>query len=197
MKINHSLRTRIPLLALSIAIGAASLLLQQFDGRKIVTAVLADSSRPVLLEVTNTHFMRGQEIPSVFLRITTDGVAYCEILKFSGKEADKFKRKKLTAKELDEVKADLNQSQVMDAGERYEFSRMVIDSWMEWTVTIPRAGREQHVAISFTRTSDAKARPYPDALAKLGCLILKLRGEVYGDDTGYYRPACEKAQVSF
>jgi hypothetical protein len=197
MKINHSLRSRIVPLGLSIAVFTAGLFIHQFGSREVVTAVLADSSTPALLEVTNTHFTRGREVPSVFLKITADGVVYCEEVKFSGKEGGKFKRKKLTAREFDEVKAAVNQSQVVEAEGRYEFARIVIDSWMEWTVAIPRAGSEQHIAIAFARTSDAKDRPHPDALAKLGCLILKLRGEVYGDDTEYYRPAFDKAQVSF
>lgn len=189
MRFRFSFRPRaLPLIGF-VLIFAAGLIPNEISQSMLVAAPKG-SSAPVLLELTNTLFTRGREIPSVFLKVRTDGIAECQRVKFSGSEASKFKRKKLSETELDEVKAVLDESQLADVEGQYEFTRGVIDSWMEWIITIPRSEHEQHITISFARTSDAKSRPYPEPLAKLGCLVLKIRGEVYGDDTDYYRPAC-------
>ncbi len=85
-----------------------------------------------------------------------------------------------------EMNAVLNEPGLRDVKGRYELGRIVIDSWMEWDIRIDAPRSIRGVTISF---AGAPSR-YPDALGRLGCLILAARREVYGDDTDYYRPAC-------
>jgi hypothetical protein len=59
----------------------------------------------------------------------------------------------------------------------------VIDSWMEWDIKLPRAKGIQSIEVaSFSPASARKKnQPYPDSLVTLGCSILKIRHDVFGD----------------
>jgi len=121
----------------------------------------------------------------VYLRLFSDGTAECHAI---GNEKDAVKMKHLPPKEFAEVETLLNQPALRDVNGRYELPRMVFDSWMEWDLRIGDPSRLQNVTVSFA--GSAGHRRYPDALGRLGCLVVKLRNEVYGDNTDYYQPAC-------
>ena len=60
----------------------------------------------------------------------------------------------------------------------------VIDSWMEWDIKVPHGWHKERIKVlSFSPASARKKnQPYPPALLKLGCLIWKLRNDVFGDE---------------
>jgi hypothetical protein len=147
----------------------------------------SDSNAKVILEVVNNYFTMGKIIPSLYLRLFSDGAAECHAEKFSGQE-DSVKNQYLPAKEFSEIRAVLNQPGLRDVRGRYERSRMVIDSWNEWELRASDSQLAQDVTISFG--SATQLRSYPKALAALGCQIIKIRAELCGDNTDYYRPAC-------
>ncbi len=147
---------------------------------------LPSKTTEVLLEVVNRHFTIGKKIPSVYLRLFSDGTAECHTMNSGEKDAVKIKH--LQPKEFAEVQTVLNQPGLRDVKGRYELPRMVFDSWMEWDLRIGDSAPLQNVTVSFA--GSAGQRGYPDALRRLGCLIVKLRNEVYGDNTDYYQPAC-------
>lgn len=171
---------------------AASLTLTGFRGQTGSSSESSTVPPPpqILLEVVNKHFTVGKKIPSVYLRLFSDGTAECHVIKSSGYEKDTVKTKRLQPKEFAEAKAVLDDAGLQDITGRYELPRLVFDSLMEWDLGIHDSDTQQNVTVSFAGPPDQTR--YPDALGTLGCLIVRLRGEVYGDNTDYYRPACTK-----
>ena len=134
----------------------------------------------------------GTNIQSVYLRLFSDGTAECHAVKFRRDDEDAVKEKHLQPQEFAEAKALLGQPGLRQVKGRYEFPRMVIDSWMEWDMRIRNSASVRHVTISFAHLANHVT--YPPALGRLGCLILKVRHDVYGDGTDYYRQACGDSQ---
>jgi hypothetical protein len=147
---------------------------------------------PVIVEVMNYHFTMGRKIPSVFLKVLSDGTVECHSLRSAGPEANVVKTKVLTPDEFHEVKEVIDQSKLLHAERRYELTHPVIDSWMEWHIRIPRAEGEQDIAIAAFASTPLRDDPYPIAVVRLGCTISKLRDEVYGDEPQYRRSECKK-----
>jgi hypothetical protein len=137
-------------------------------------------TREIILEVMNKHFTRGTTIPSLYLRVFSDGTAECHTEKFSGEEKDVTKRKVLGTKEFEKLKAVINEPNFRDIKKRYELNHPVVDSWMEWTITVQHPNGVQRIQVlNFSPVSEVyKNQAYPDALVKLGCSILKIREEV-------------------
>ena len=191
LRARHSQRN-----GLLLAFLASSALLLPLQAR--TTSEPQRSSSPdgeVILEVVNNHFTIGQKIPSVYLKLLSDGTAECHTLQFTGRDERIVKRRTLNAVRLAEAKAILNHVASRIATGRYELPRTVVDSWMEWDISIHAPELKRDLTVSFGPPGKDN-RPYPSVLAELGCLILKLRGEVYGDNTTHYRPACEKSTHS-
>jgi hypothetical protein len=136
----------------------------------------------------NNHFTVGRKIPSLYLRLFSDGLAECRSIKFTERE-DSIKNETLPPREFAEIRTVLNQPGLREVEGRYELPRMVFDSWMEWELLALDSQLTQGVTISFGPATQ-QLRTYPQALATLGCQILKIRVEVCGDKTNYYRPAC-------
>ena len=156
------------------------------DGNK------AGRTREIILEVMNKHFTRGTTIPSLYLRVFSDGTAECHTEKFSGEERDVTKRKVLGAKEFEKLKAVINEPNFPDIKKRYELNYPVADSWMEWTITVQHPNGTQRIQVlNFSPVSELyKNQAYPDALVKLGCSILKMREEVFDDPYAYSKVKC-------
>src|SRR6267142_2284216 len=133
----------------------------------------------ILLEVINKHFTVGKTVPSVFLRVFSDGTAKGHTEKF-WEEADVTKTKTLDAEELEKLRAAINEPNLSGIKKRYELMRFVIDSWMEWDITIQHPRGTQRIEVVSFSPDAARERnqPYPDALVKLGCSILKTRNDV-------------------
>jgi hypothetical protein len=152
----------------------------------------SDSSAKVILEVINNHFTIGQKIPSLYVKVFSDGTAECHAIKFTGRENNDVKREHLPAKEFAEIKSLLDQPEMQGVKGRYEHPRAVADSWMEWELRAPDSQLRQEVTISFGPPTQ-ELRAFPEALGSLGCQILKIREYVYGDRAEYYSPACVAA----
>jgi hypothetical protein len=149
----------------------------------------SDTAPKVILEVINKHFTVGMKIPSIYLRLFSDGAAECHTLRFTGQEQDTVRNERLEPKEFAAIRSVLNQPELRSVTGRYEHPRIVVDSWMEWELRAPDSQLRRDVTISFGPASQ-DLRPYPRALGDLGCHILKIREYVYSDRTDYYRPAC-------
>jgi hypothetical protein len=148
-----------------------------------------DSTSKVILEVVNNHFTMGRKIPSIYLRLFSDGTAECHAVSFTGDEQETVKKERLSPKEFEKIRVVLNQPGLRDVKGRYDLPRIVFDSWMEWDVTSHDSQLVHDVTVSFG-PDDRDLGPFPEALGNLGCQILKIREYVYGDRTDYYRPAC-------
>ena len=109
-------------------------------------------------------------------------------IKFTERE-DSIKKETLPPRKVAEIRAVLNQPGLRGVKGRYERPRVVLDSWMEWELRAPDSQLTQDVTISFGPATQ-QLRTYPEALATVGCQILKIRAELCGDKTDYYRPAC-------
>jgi len=122
-----------------------------------------------------------KKIPSTYLKIYSDGTAECHTLKYWD-EPDIAKTKSLPIEEFDQLKAFLEQPDLLNVKHRYERMYAVMDSWMEWTIKIKHSSGEQSFEVSGFSPSSAKAsrQPYPEALTKSGCSIQKIRSEVFG-----------------
>jgi|HubBroStandDraft_1064217.scaffolds.fasta_scaffold00024_79 hypothetical protein len=155
-----------------------------------------DGSLPVILEVMNYHFTMGHKIPSVFLRVLSDGSVECRSLRTTGPEASVVKKKVLAPEEVKEVKAVIEQPELRDVKSRYELTHPIIDSWMEWDIRIPRTAGTQDIAIAAFASTPLGDGPYPIAVARLGCLTSKLRDEVYGDEPDYRRRECKNISMA-
>jgi hypothetical protein len=146
------------------------------------------ASSEVMLEVINQHITIGLRIPSVYLTVFSDGTVECHTLKFDGRETDVVKRRTLTPRELEDVKAAIEDDDLLRVKKKYELISNVADSWMEWHIRIPRKiGAEEIVVANFMPMSPGS---YPRAVLRLGCQISRLRDEVYGDDLLYQK--CRK-----
>jgi hypothetical protein len=135
------------------------------------------ASHPTLiLEVIQLHFTMGKKIPSVYLRLFSDGTAECHALRQPDGQ-DVAKQKTISVHEYEALKTILEDQQLLQVKHRYELMHPVFDSWTEWNITIKRRTGDQAFEVSgFSPTS-----AYPKVLTKLGCSIWKLRREVYGD----------------
>lgn len=152
----------------------------------------------VILEVVNRHFTVGQIIPSIYLRVYSDGTAECRTLKYTGHEHNVPKRQKIAAAELQSLEAALDDPGLRLLKEKYELMYPVIDSWTEWDIIVSREPRPQKIKVldfalnievrDLRPAEREKNLPYPPALLKLGCLIWKVRNQVYGDETYDEKP---------
>jgi hypothetical protein len=57
-------------------------------------------SQKVVLEVRNIHFTMGKKIPSIYLRVFSDGTAECHTEKYTGKKKTSLSRRYLTRRNL-------------------------------------------------------------------------------------------------
>jgi hypothetical protein len=140
-----------------------------------------------LLRIVNQHLTVGKRIPSDFVKLFSDGTVECHAVKFWDEE-DAVKKAQLSPDELAKAISVLNDGGLRQLSHDYKLHRFVIDSWMEWDITIEEPSHRQNVTLAFSGGSDQAALPGP--LGRLGCLILELRRTAYGDDTSYYSPAC-------
>jgi|HubBroStandDraft_6_1064221.scaffolds.fasta_scaffold319127_1 hypothetical protein len=154
-----------------------------------------DANAKVILEVVNNQFTMGRKIPSIYLRLFSDGTAECQTRKFTAREDLSTKNATLPPKEFAEIRAVLNKPGLRGVKGRYEHPRVVFDSWMEWELRAPDSQLTQDVTISFGPATQ-QLRTYPEALATLGCQIIKIRAELCGDKIDYYRPACVNSSVN-
>lgn len=153
---------------------------------RLADAQTAESaSRKLVLEVINRHFTFGKKIPSVYLRVLSDGTAECHTQRYWN-EPDILKQKRIPAQEYDALKAILEDRDLPAVKHRYERRYPVIDSWMEWKIKVKHPTGEQTFEVSgfSPRSASASGQPYPTVLTKLGCSIWKIRREVYGDNAG-------------
>jgi hypothetical protein len=152
----------------------------------------AERTREIILEVMNNHFTRGTTIPSLYLRVFSDGTTECHTEKFTGEEKDVTKRKVLGPKEFENLKAVINDPNLPDIKKRYELNYPVVDSWMEWTITVQHPNGAQRIQVpNFSPVSELyKNQAYPDVLVKLGCSILRIREEVFHDPHAYSKIRC-------
>ncbi len=148
-----------------------------------VPAERVHASTTVVLEVINRHFTVGKKIPSVYLRVLSDGTAECHTLRY-WKEPDVVKSRKLPPRNFEDLKMLLANPEFPNLKSRYERMYPVVDSWMEWNIRIQHSGQKQKFEVSGFSPASARAKgqPYPEILTKLGCSIWKIRQEVYGDD---------------
>lgn len=151
------------------------------------TAAEGQGHPKLLLRVVNRHFTVGKRIPSAYLMVFSDGSVECHALKFGRQDKDDVKKMQLSAEELAKLTSALHESGLQELSRDYKLQRFVVDSWMEWDISIEQPHRK-NVTVAFAGGSGQKV--LPDALGKLGCLILELRHKAYGDDTTYYSPAC-------
>ncbi|HWZ97707.1 MAG TPA: hypothetical protein VN025_08100 [Candidatus Dormibacteraeota bacterium] len=142
------------------------------------------SSVKLILQVINKHHTIGQAIPSVYIRVFSDGRVECHTVQYTGKETDIPKSKTLTGDELKALKALLENPELMTVDTKYGLMYTVIDSWMEWDFTVPHGPRVQKIHVLNFAPSAARERnlPYPSSLEKLGCSIRKIRRDLYEDE---------------
>jgi hypothetical protein len=147
------------------------------------TVVKAGPSSKIILEVINRHFTVGKKIRSVYLRVFSDGSAECHAEKYWD-EPDTVKRKALSHEDLAQLKALVEQPELLTVKPRYKLMAPVIDSWMEWTIKVPHGRRVQQIEVANFDPAAAKERNerYPEVLVKLGCSIWKMRSDVYADE---------------
>lgn len=178
--------------ALVILISSAAVALGGFLSK-------ANSSKTLLLEVINRHFTVGRHIPSVYLRVYSDGTTECHTEKFWD-EPDVAKHKTLDPVELQQLQAVLDDPELPHVKREYGLMHIVIDSWMEWDIRVPHGWRaEKFTVLNFSPAWARKRnQAYPSPVLKLGCSIWKLRYEVYGDaqyqgEPFYRADDCKKA----
>jgi hypothetical protein len=161
---------------------------------------LADSpkstpSSRIVLEVVNRHFTVGEKIPSLYLRVLSDGTAECHAIKYWD-ETDVKKMKTLPAEDFAKLMALIDEPGLLKVRSRYKLMDWVFDSWMEWEIKIQHPGNVQKIEVASFSPASAQAwnTPYPDALVKLGCLIEKVRNDVYADSPrDFDSDECKKA----
>jgi hypothetical protein len=152
----------------------------------------AGQGQELILEVVNRHFTMGKKISSVYVRVFSDGTTECRTEEFTGEETDVIRKNVLGADDFEKLKAELNEPELLDVKKKYGLMYAVIDSWMEWDITVQHPGSVQRIQVASFSPEAARERKqrYPDALLKLGCSILKIRGDVYGDVSAHSKADC-------
>lgn len=153
----------------------------------------SEASSKLILEVINSHSTVGRKIPSIYLRVYSNGAVECHTIKYSN-EADSIKKSKLTAQELQDLKAELSNPELSQIKKAYGLVYPVIDSWMEWDIRIPRGSGNEEITIrNFSPMGARKtSQPYPDALVTLGCSIWRIRKQVFGDESYFGNDECKE-----
>jgi hypothetical protein len=148
----------------------------------------SESSPRLILEVINRHFTVGRKIPSMYLRVYSDGTAECHTIRYIGDEVEIVKRKKLMAEEIVRLEALTDAPELLSVKKKYELMHWVVDSWMQWDIKVPHRGNTQKIQVLNFSPGSAREKnePYPDVLVKLGCSIWKIRNDVYGDESYYF-----------
>lgn len=174
---------RMLVLAILVTVCVAAFFVCENNHVAAATAVKPGPSAKVILEVINRHFTVGKKIPSVYLRVFSDGSAECHAEKYWD-EPDSVKKKALSHEDFEQLKALLGQPELLSVKPRYELVAPVIDSWMEWTIKVPHGRSVQQIKVANLDPAAAKERkePYPEVLVKLGCSIWKIRSDVYADE---------------
>ncbi|MHB8525126.1 MAG: hypothetical protein ACYDD2_03080 [Candidatus Acidiferrales bacterium] len=149
-----------------------------------VSGAKSNSSAKLILEVINRHFTMGRKIRSVYLRVYSDGRAECHTMKYIGDEPDVVKEKTIAPEELRSLEAALQNPELLHVKKRYGLMYPVIDSWMEWDIKVPHGWHAEKIKVLNFSPASARERkqPYPTALLELGCLVWKVRNDVYGDE---------------
>src|ERR1700690_3847553 len=137
----------------------------------------------------------GREIPSLYLRVFSNGTVECHTMSYTGVESDLIKKKTLTGEELDRLKGLVENPELTQVKRRYGLMYWVVDAWMEWDIKVPHGSHTQEIRVLNFAPLEAeeKKQPYPDALVKLGCSIRKLRNDVYADEPSYRAKDCKQA----
>jgi len=135
----------------------------------------------------NWHLTVGRKIPSVYLRVFSDGSFECHAIQYSGRERDEVKKAILTPGGLAQLRQLIDESILRGVEPRYKLNRMVVDSWMEWEINIPDPARALHIVVAHPSVGFPMTREeaYPPALLELGCSIWKLRNDVFADARPY------------
>jgi hypothetical protein len=143
----------------------------------------SDTPKP-LLEVINRHFTMGKRIPSVYLRVFSDGTVECHMQKYTGKEIDSVKRKTLAAQEFETLRAVIENPALSRIKSKYGLMSFVIDSWMEWDIRVAAGSRTRTFEIlNFSpKAARERSQSYPASLVRLGCSIEQLRAEVFEEN---------------
>jgi hypothetical protein len=86
----------------------------------------SESSPRVILEVIDRHFTMGRKIPSVYLRVFSDGTAECHTVRYTGDEAEIVKKEKLSQVELGRLKSLIDTPELLNVKKRYELMHAVM-----------------------------------------------------------------------
>ncbi len=156
------------------------------------------SARPakLILEVINKHHTMGRAIPSIYLRVFSDGSVECHTEKYIGDEIDSVKKKSLTPAEIEALRTVLVDPKLSEIQRHYGLMYLVVDSWMEWDIKVQQGKHTQSFQVLNFAPGAARenGQPYPDSLLKLGCSIARLRFDVY-EDADYNSIDCDKAMM--
>jgi hypothetical protein len=194
MRLAPSIRVPNVLLAGLLTLLVSGATPHEAHGQSTVSPDSGKSGNPAtpVLVVINRHFTMGKKIPSVYLEMMSDRTAECHTFAFSGREPAVTKQKTLRPEEFERLTALLDDPELLSVKSRYESPRIYIDSWMTWDIGIQRAGHAQTIEVVNFTTMWGVASPYPNALLRLGCMVLKLRDEVYGDEVSQGEANCKK-----
>lgn len=131
------------------------------------------------------------------MRVFSDGTAECHTEKY-WREPDTARTKQLPPEEVTDLKAILSQPELQKVEARYELMYWVVDSWMEWKIKVSSNGAVKRIDVAGFSPGAAieHGKPYPEALAKLGCTIWRLRSEVFGDTEASSGAASEQCKAA-
>ena len=153
--------------------------LRQLDGQE---------SKPVLLDVTATHYYIGGEEKYQYLRVYSDRTAEAEVLKRKAMfEKTQIEKKKIILSQQDfAYLTDFLNSGKTAQLERHYKQRvgLVLDDFEAWDIRLQTSkGQEELTVVAFE--PDAASRnnkPYPAELVKLGCLADTFRAQAVGSE---------------
>ena len=103
------------------------------------------SSKKIVVQVINKHYTMGRGVPSVYLRVFSNGTVECHTMKYTGVEAELVKKKTLTAEEFDGLRVLLESPGLTQVEKRYALMYRGVDSWMEWDIKVPHGPHMQEI----------------------------------------------------
>jgi len=143
-----------------------------------------------VLEVTAVDFDIAWQQEYVYIKVSSDGIVECQILRRrSGdtrfEKADVVAAKRtLSTSELRHLDALLARNDTRHLKSTYKQGALgVVDAGTWWDIQIPRDDRAQQIHVVAFAPDLAKAakRPYPKALLALGCTIERIRADTVGE----------------
>lgn len=162
------------------------------EGSSIGNLAQPQSDLVLQVNASNISLVPKDNFEYLYLRVRKDRTAECEAIANKNHTKATFK-KTLKDEDFRRLTAELENPSLLNARAQYETKEAILDSWTTWEIDIHHPEKIQ--TIRLVQFSPGMANwfqhPYPESVARLGCIVEKVRNDVT-QDPAPLSAACEK-----